>query len=356
MAAVIPNQTRETGPGRARISPRKAVKWLIVLLILAIGAYFGYRYWHESTLYATTENAYVNTDRADIAAQVSGPVAKVYVTENQPVKAGEPLLDIDPRSYQVALEKANAQLQLANQSVSQQDAAVAAAQAQVVQRQAELDNAEANYRRTRRLVEQGFLSEQGGETARTQVATATATLHAAQANLQQARSALGTKGDDNATIQAAVAAVEQAKLDLQRTHVVAPADGVVTNLTLRPGDVVQPGAPLFVIISNQHFWIDANFKETELNQIRPGETATIEVDMYPGREFHGVVESLSGGSGTAFSLLPPQNATGNWVKVTQRVPVRIRVTDPDPQWPLRVGTTATVKVSLRNPQQQQQQQ
>jgi membrane fusion protein (multidrug efflux system) len=351
MAAVIPNQTGQERAGRTRLSRRKAARWLIALLALAIAGVFGYRFWRQSTLYATTENAYVNTDRADIAAQVSGPVEKVFVTENQPVKAGAPLFDIDPRSYQVALEKANAQLQLATQSVSQQDAAVAAAQAQVMQRQAELANAQANFRRTRRLVEQGFLSEQGGETASTQVATATAALRAAQANLEQARSALGTKGSDNATIHAAAAAVDQAMLDLQRTHVVAPADGVVTNLTLRPGDVIQPGASLFVIISNQHFWVDANFKETELTRIRAGEQATIEVDMYPGREFHGVVESLSGGSGTAFSLLPPQNATGNWVKVTQRVPVRIRVTDPDPRWPLRVGTTATVKISLRDARQ-----
>jgi membrane fusion protein (multidrug efflux system) len=256
------------------------------------------------------------------------------------------LFDIDERPYRLALDKAQAQLQLAVQSVSQQNAAVAAAQAQVVQRQAELNNAQQNYDRFHRLAVQGFYSEQGGEAARTQAATAAAALKTAQANLEQARSALGQAGNENANIQAAAAAVEQARLDLQHTHVTAPVDGLITNLSLRPGDIVLTGAPLFVLIGTQTFWVDANFKETELKPIRTGEQASIEVDMYPNHVFHGVVDSVSGGSGTAFSLLPPQNATGNWVKVTQRVPVRVRILDPDPRWPLRVGTTATVRIRV----------
>ncbi|NEX63281.1 HlyD family secretion protein [Noviherbaspirillum galbum] len=348
MAAVLPDQPARPENARQRPFSRKPVRWLLLALIIAIAAFFGFRYWADSRAYASTENAYVNTDRAEIAALVSGPVLKIHAAENQVVKAGQPLFDIDPRSYEVALEKARAQLQLATQSVSQQNAAIAAAEAQVAQREAELRNAQANFQRTERLKKQGFLSEQGGEAAATQVATATATLHAAQANLEQARSALGQTGSDNANVQVAQAAIEQAELDLKRTHVAAPADGVVTNMNLRPGEIVQPGVPLFVVVNNDHYWVDANFKETETQQIRPGEQASVEVDMYPGKTFHGVVESLSSGSGTAFSLLPPQNATGNWVKVTQRVPVRVRITDPDPRYPLRVGTTASVKVSLRS--------
>jgi membrane fusion protein (multidrug efflux system) len=138
--------------------------------------------------------------------------------------------------------------------------------------------------------------------------------------------------------------VKQAEIDLERTRVVAPTNGTIANLSLRPGNTVAPNVPLFVVISDQEFWVDANFKETQLKEIRVGQKATIESDVYPDHPFHGVVQSVSGGSGAAFSLLPPQNATGNWVKVTQRVPVRIRVEDPDPQHPLRIGTTATVKV------------
>ncbi len=124
----------------------------------------------------------------------------------------------------------------------------------------------------------------------------------------------------------------------------APTAGLGANLTLQPGNTVQPGVPLFVVISDNEFWVDANFKETQLKEIRTGQHAQVTVDMYPDHPFRGTVQSLAGGSGTAFSLLPPQNATGNWVKVTQRVPVRIRVEDPDPQHPLRIGTSATVDV------------
>jgi membrane fusion protein, multidrug efflux system len=331
-----------------KFSGRKLVKWLIVILLLIAAAFFGYRYWRHSQLYVGTDNAYVNANTVEIAAQISGAVISVAVKNNQSVKKGDPLFDVDPRPYQVALDKAQAQLRVAEQSVSQQSAAVAAAQAQVAQRAAELKNAQSNNARTQRLVKQGFLSEQGSEAARTQAVTAAAALRAAQANLEQARSALGATGDANASVQAAQAAVDQAKLDLQHTHVTAPTQGMVANLSLRPGDTVQPGVPLFSLISNQEYWADANFKETELEQIRPGLPATITVDMYPDHPFHGVVESVSGGSGTAFSLLPPQNATGNWVKVTQRVPVRVRFTNPDPEFPLRIGTTATVEISVGN--------
>ena len=170
------------------------------------------------------------------------------------------------------------------------------------------------------LMRTGFLSPQAGQAARTKVTTAEATVTAAQAE------------------------VSAAELDLARTHVTSPVDGTVANFTLRPGNAVTPAVPLFVVISNQDYWIDANFKETELKDIQPGQKVEIHSDVYPDHVFHGTVQSLSGGSGAAFSLLPPQNATGNWVKVTQRVPVRIHVDDPDPQHPLRIGTTATVKV------------
>jgi membrane fusion protein (multidrug efflux system) len=343
MTAVL---TGKTSRATDTLSRRKPIKWAVILLVAVAAAIFGWRYWRNSELYVSTDNAYINADKVEISSQVQGPVQRLYVSENQPVKAGDPLFDIDPTPYRLALDKADAQFRLAMQSVSQQSAAVAAAEAQVVQRKAELRNAEDNFRRTQRLVTQGFLSKQGGESARTQMTTAAAALRAAEANLEQAKSALGTAGNDNASVRAAEAAAAQARLDLQNTHVAAPTDGVVTNISLRPGNIVQPGTPLFVIISNRGYWVDANFKETELKRIRAGEKVTIDVDMYPDHRFHGVVESVSGGSGTAFSLLPPQNATGNWVKVTQRVPVKIRVIDPDPRYPLRVGTTATVKVAV----------
>ncbi len=329
---------------RPRLSGRKLVKWALVIVVIVVAAAFGLRYWRHSQAFVSTDNAYVNANTVEISAQVSGIVTQVPVRDNQRVNTGDPLFDIDARPFQIALEKAEAQLDLARQGTLQESAAVAQAEAQLAQRQAELRNAQSNNRRTTQLVTSGFLSQQGGETARTQVQTAEAAVQAAQAAVQQARSTLGKTGEENAAVRSAMAAVQQARLDLEHTHIVAPAAGTIANLTLRPGNTVQPGTPLFVLIGNQEYWVDANFKETELKRIRQGQEVQVTVDMYPDHPFHGVVESVSGGAGTAFSLLPPQNATGNWVKVTQRVPVRIRITDPDAAHPLRIGTTATVEV------------
>lgn len=331
----------------ARLSARRLVRWLVLLLVLVIAGFFAYRYWRHSQLFLSTDDAYVGANTVQVSAQVSGPVTRVYVQNNQHVKAGEPLFDIDPTPFQLAVNKAQAQLALAEQGVAQQQAAIAAARAQVAQRQAELQNAEDNYHRTEALVAQNFMSRAAGVTARTQVATAQASVAAAQAQVQQAVSALGASGAQNAQVQAARNALNQAKLDLAHTHVTASTAGVVANLSLRPGNVVQPGAPLFALIASNEYWVDANYKETELNRIHPGQKATIEVDMYPNHPFAGEVESVSGGAGTAFSLLPPQNATGNWVKVTQRVPVRVRINQPDPRYPLRIGTTATVTINVK---------
>ena len=145
----------------------------------------------------------------------------------------------------------------------------------------------------------------------------------------------------------AQAAIAQARLDLEHTHATAAQDGQISNLTLTPGSLVGIGVPLFALIAQDSFHIDANFKETELFGIHPGQDVDIQIDMYPGEHFKGTVESLSGGSGTAFSLLPPQNATGNWVKIAQRVPVRIKLAPTDAEHPLRIGTTATVSVQLK---------
>jgi membrane fusion protein (multidrug efflux system) len=144
----------------------------------------------------------------------------------------------------------------------------------------------------------------------------------------------------------AQAQLAKARLDLEHAVMHAPEDGWITRFDLTPGTVVTPGNPLFAIVVAGSFWVDANFKETELRGVRPGLPATVVVDMYPDHVFHGRVESLAGGTGAAFSLLPAQNANGNWVKVAQRVPVRVSVDDPDPAYPLRVGATATVTVSF----------
>jgi len=331
-------------PAKGGRSRRKQIRWAVIAAFMVVAAVVGWHYWRQSGLYVTTDNGYVQANQVEVAAQVNGTVTEVHVRDQQAVKAGDALFEIDPRNFQIALDRARAQLELARQSVSQESAGVASAEAVLAQRHAEASNASAAWDRNRELMKSGFLSPQGAENARTQLATAQAAVKAAEAGVAQAKSALGKGGEDNAAVQAAAAMVKQAEIDLERTRVVAPTNGTIANLSLRPGNTVAPNVPLFVVISDQEFWVDANFKETQLKEIRVGQKATIESDVYPDHPFHGVVQSVSGGSGAAFSLLPPQNATGNWVKVTQRVPVRIRVEDPDPQHPLRIGTTATVKV------------
>jgi membrane fusion protein (multidrug efflux system) len=160
--------------------------------------------------------------------------------------------------------------------------------------------------------------------------------------LQAAQAERGAAGDANAPIKAAEAALAQARLDLQHTRVEAPADGVVGELSLRPGGFVNIGTPLFALVETAEVWVDANFKETDLPRIRPGQAAEVRIDLLPGRTFRGRVESLSPASGTAFALLPPENATGNWVKVTQRFPVRVRIMNPIPG--LRVGASSEVTI------------
>ncbi len=332
-------------PARARrFASGKQLKWIVAAIVLVLAAYVGLRYWRAAQLYESTDDAYVGANQVEVTAQVAGNVIQVYVHDQQHVKAGDPLFDIDPKDYQLAVERARAQLDLARQNVSEQSAALTSAEAVLAQRQAEARNAQSIWQRNRELVRSGFLSAQAAETSRTQLTTSQAAVTAAQADVARARSALGQTGDENAAVQAASAALRQAEVNLQRTRVTASTDGVVANFTLQPGTMVQPGVPLFVVISDTEYWVDANFKETQLKSIRPGEKAEVRSDMYPDRVFHGVVQSLAGGSGTAFSLLPPQNATGNWVKVTQRVPVRVRIEDPDPKHPLRIGTSATVQV------------
>jgi membrane fusion protein (multidrug efflux system) len=257
-------------------------------------------------------------------------VRALWVRDQQTVKYGELLFQIDPQPYQLAVDEAEAQLEMVNQSNSENRAAVAAAQALVAQRNAELRNAQSTEQRAIELTRQKLISKQSAETTATAAATAAAAVRAAQANLEQATSALGKAGAQNAAVRAAAAKLAQAQLDLSHTRITAPASGLVANLEIRPGSMVQQGVPLFTIIGDNEYWVDANFKETELRRVKPGQEARVVMDM--------------GGAGQAFSLLPAQNATGNWVKVTQRVPVRVQILDPDPDYPLRIGTTATVRV------------
>jgi len=317
--------------------------WLVVALLIGGGIYW---YWHRGQRYEATDNAYFNAHVVRIAAQVTGQVIALHVDENQTVKKDEPLLHIDPAPFKIAVDRATAQLQQARYQVQRSEASLRDAEATVRQREAELQNALANNTRSLELLANKLVAKERADLTDTQLKTAQAALDSARARLAAERANLGSGGDINESVRQAVAALEQARWDLRNCDVLSPVAGDVTNLQVRAGDVVAKNQVLFTVIDSSEFWVDANFKETQLEHIVPGVAAEIRVDMYPNKVFHGKVDSISGGSGTAFSLLPTQNATGNWVKIAQRVPVKIKVLDLDPKFPLRIGTSGSVRVQV----------
>jgi membrane fusion protein (multidrug efflux system) len=319
-------------------------KIAIALALVALIAGLAFAYFTGRS--RSTENAYINADVVSVAAQVSGRVVAVHIKDNQHVKKGDALFDIDPEPFAIVLERAQADLAQARQNARQDNAEVAAARAQVSLSESDYANARNTYTRDKELVDQHFLSQQALDDAQTRMQALQASLEQARAKLTKALSA-PVNSSERGDVLKAQAAIDQAKLDLQHTHVVAAQDGQISNLSLTAGSLVNTGAPLFALIADNSFHIEANFKETELPGIHAGQEVSIDIDMYPDQHFKGTVESISGGTGTAFSLLPPQNATGNWVKIAQRVPVRIKLAPTDAEHPLRIGATATVSVQLK---------
>lgn len=322
------------------VEHKKIILAVVVALILSILIY-----WRYSMFYPSTDDAYVQANIVNIAPQASGKVDAIYVVDHQYVKKGTPLFTIDPKPFNIALEQAQAQLEVTQQQIASDQDAVTAAQAVLAERTAQYNNAKKDGVRAIKLSQQGVLSRQAADDAQANIATTLAALNAAQAQLQQAQDTLGKLGDQNAYLKQAQAMVDQAALNLTYTKIFAPANGNVENFTLRVGDTVNTNSPLFAIVDETQWWVSANYNETDLERIRPGQAASIDLDMYPGHEFEGIVESISRSSGATFSLLPPENATGNWVKVTQRFPVRIRLTHVDPKYPPRVGASATVTIN-----------
>jgi membrane fusion protein (multidrug efflux system) len=326
------------------VKSRTAVKSVAVVTAAALLGATGYWYLHYEAAHPSTSDAYTNAHVVRIAAQVSGPVISVPISNHQRVRAGDLLFAIDPQPFQITLDQAEAALAVTGKDVAAAGAAVVAAQATVRQRQAAYDDASVNARRVEALVARGMMPAQAGDNAEAQLKEARATLDAAKSDLRRAIEQRGELGRGNAQIRLALAKVAQARLDLSHTQVRAPIDGVITELELRPGSTVDAGVTLFALVDEGRWWVDANFRETDLVRIKPGQPATVRIDMYPGVDFAGVVDSVSPASGAAFSLLPPENATGNWVKVTQRFPVKVVLRDIGPTHPLRIGATSTVTI------------
>ena len=318
---------------------------VLVAALVAVGGGL-WLWWQHERIHPSTDDAYLGANVLTIAPQVGGAVETVSVVENQHVAAGDPLFQLDTKDLEASVEAAQANYDAALQQTGAAVTDLSSVSAQVDSARAALTDAQDAYERTEKLFKLGDIAEAVLTQATATRDQAKAALDTAQGNLAAARERAGTRGDDNPTVRAARAQLTLAEINLARAKVTAPVSGWVANLDLRPGALVSPNMPLFSLVEDGDWWIDANFKETDLARLRPGQPVSIGIDMYPGLTLKGTVESLGVGSGAVFSLLPPQNASGNWVKVTQRFPVRIDLgTRPeDPALQLRVGASANVTV------------
>jgi membrane fusion protein (multidrug efflux system) len=322
---------------------RRLVLMLVVpLALLAAGLW----YWQNSGKAVSTDNAQVKQDITSVGAQVSGPISAVFVKEGDPVKAGQLLFEVDPAPYQVALAQAEAQLASARLQERQVVTQAAGTSADIVGAQGQLLIAERALARQSELLKQGFTTRSSYDEALGDLTQARTTLAEARAQAANAQAAIAPGGEQPSEA-AARAAIAQARLNLSRTQVRAPTDGVIANADrLLVGQQVVPGIGMVSVVRSGTAWVEANFKEKDLARMVPGQKATVEIDAYPGLELTGRISSIGAGTGSEFAIIPAQNANGNWVKVTQRVPVRIKF-DRTPPRPMIAGLSADVTVDLR---------
>ncbi len=327
---------------------RPVLMALVPLIILAGAAY----YFLTAGRSVSTDNAYVAQDKVSISSDVTGRVVAVNVGESQRVHRGDVLYTIDPEPFRIALEQAQANLAGARAQVLALRTNVTGKGADAAGKREAIGYAEIDLKRQQELMANGFTTRARLEQAQHTLAQARSDYDSAVA--AQANAAAAMAGDVRGSVDqhplvlAAKAAVDKAALDLRRTTVRAPADGLASQTTkVQPGQIVATGIPTMSLLVSNHDWVDANFKETDLDHMRVGQKASVKLDAYPGTPLSGHVESIGGGTGSEFSVLPAQNATGNWVKVVQRVPVRIAIDDHRGLPPI-AGLSATVTVDLRS--------
>lgn len=354
---------------------KKSLSFVALIVILAVVLYLIWKLFFNHSV--STDNAYVGAETATVTSMVTGQVAEVLVSDTHQVKKGDLLVVVDNRDAKIALAQAQAELAKAKRQYKQtsansnslnsqiyvSDDVIHSAEAQVAKAQADAGKAQDELQRRSQLAASGAISKEELSTAQSAVNTAKASLDVAQAGLNQAKSsqkaAQSNKAANDALIQGsnensapdvlvAQTRVEQALLDLERTQIKAPFDGVVTSRKIQVGQRVAPGSVLLMVVPLSQLYVDANFKESQLENVQPGQKVTLTSDLYGDSvEYHGTVVGFSGGTGSAFALIPAQNATGNWIKVVQRLPVRIQL-DPKElaEHPLRVGLSMEAKIDL----------
>ena len=328
----------------------KIVRLALLVLIPVAVVVIGGVIWLNGGRTVGTDDAYVKTDMAQIAPEVSGRVAEILVRDHQVVEAGMPLVKLDPEPFRLALDKAEAELDKARTDVE-------TARAQWHETGSELREAE---NRTEYLMREAGRQRAlavNGNAAITKLDEAQNAAFAARdrvaivkSRLTRMLAALGSDPemptDEHPLVREKKAARDRARLDLERTVIKAPIGGTAVNVKLQPGEQVKAATPIFVLVSKTRPWVEANMKETDLTDVKPGQQAEVVLDIYPGVAWKAEIESISPATGAEFAILPPQNASGNWVKVVQRLPVRVRLLPHQGEPPLRAGMTATVTIDI----------
>ena len=346
-------------PAKRKRSARTFLLPVIGAALLAGAGWYGYDYWTDGRFLVSTDDAYVQADMAFVSPKISGYVDQVKVSENQLVKAGDPLLTVDDGDYKIALAQAEAQIATLGKTLDRIDAQTEAARASLKQAQAQktadqsaAENAARVQQRASQLLKTHVGTQAQLDDAQTALDQANAALVGADAQIAAAQANIGVlqaqRAESASTLASLELARDKAQRDLSFTVLKAPYDGVVGNRSVEQGDLVSPGQKLAVIVPMDKLYIVANFKETQLARLVPGEKVKISVDAMNGQDFEGTVSSLAPASGAVFSLLPPENATGNFTKVVQRVPVRIDVpADVLKTGKLRAGLSVIVDVDSR---------
>jgi membrane fusion protein (multidrug efflux system) len=352
-------KSAEAQPKPVKRSKAKPIIFTILAFAIALGLYEGYQYWTTGRFMVTTDDAYVQADITILAAKVSGYVASVEVQSNQAVKAGDIIARIDDGDYRLALRSAEGKLATQRSVIDRIGRQIEAARSQVTQAEAEVTaaraeavRAAADFERQQQLSQSNFASRATYDTAKAARDKGEANVASAQAALAAAKSNVDVlsaqKVEAERTADELQTAVDKAARDLSFTEVRAPVSGVIGNKAVEVGTWVQPGNRLAALVPLNSVHVDANFKETQLADLQPGLKVHIEVDAYPDRDITGTVLSLAPASGSVFSLLPPENATGNFTKIVQRVPVRVAVTpDVAEEGILRPGLSVVVRVDTR---------